>query len=165
MPPRTIDNLGAESYTRYAEDQALFDKAYLSEPGKVVPQAAQDITRPAFTSQFRQLLGITFLHPQWATFLPPTMGLGRQKLLFTSQVLPFMGTTDKKEAQKGRIRGRPDEEREKEERRRKPQWQQDKEDQDLEREKNTLLELFACLEALNDDMITILTKMKQFQKG
>ena len=165
MPPRTIDNLGPENYNRYAEDQSLFDKTYLSEPGKVVPQAVMDISRPSYRSQFRLLLGIFYLHPQWATFVPPKLGMGRQKLLFTSQVLPFMGTTDKKEAQKERIKSRPDEEREKEERRERPQWQQDKEKQDQEREKNTLLELFSCLEALNDDMIAILTKMRQFQKG
>ena len=165
MPPRTIDNLGAENYTRYAEDQALFDKSYISEPGKVVPQATMDITRPAFRSQFRMLLGISFLHPQWATFTPPKLGLGRQRLLFTSQVLPFMGTTDKKEAQKERIKSRRQEEKEREDKRERPKWQQDKEEQDEEREKNSLLALFACLEVLNDDMIEILTKMKQFQKG
>ena len=165
MPPRTIDNLGPENYNRYAEDQALFDKSFVTEPGKVAAQAAMDITRPAFRSQFRLLFGISFLHPQWATFTPPRLGLGRQKLLFTSQVLPFMGTTDKKEAQKERIESRPKEEKEKEEKKRRPQWQQDKEEHDEEREKNILLDLFSCLESLNTDMMAILTKMRQFQKG
>ena len=165
MPPRTIDNLGVENYNRYAEDQALFDKSFISEPGKVAAQATMDITRPAYRSQFRLLLGISFLHPQWATFAPPKLGIGRQRLLFMSQILPFMGTTDKKEAQKERIKNRRQEEKEREDKRGRPQWQQDKEEHDEEREKNTLLALFACLEALNTDMIDILTKMRQFQKG
>lgn len=165
MPPRTIDNLGVENYTRYAEDQALFDKTYISESGRIVSQAAIEITVPAYNTQFRLLLGISYLHPQWATFIPPSVNIGRQRLLFTSQVLPFMGTTDKKEAQKERIKTRLQEEKAKEDRKARPQWEQEKEDQDEEREKNTLLELFACLEILNTDMIEILTKMKQFQKG
>ena len=165
MPPRTIDNLGPENYTRYAEDQALFDKTYISEPGKVVSQTSIDITKPAFSSQFHLLLGISFLHPQWATFILPKLGIGRQRLLFTSQILPFMGTTDKKEAQKERIKNRQQEEKEREDKRKRPQWQQDKEEHDEEKAKNTLLDLFTCLEALNTDMMEILTKMKQFQKG
>ena len=120
---------------------------------------------PAYRTQFQLLLGISFLHPQWAAFSTPDLYEGRKKAIFTTQVLPFMGSTDKKEAQKERVKKRPERDREKEEQKRRPRWQQEKEEQDEEKEKSTLLALFSCLETLNNDMIEAMAKMKQFQKG
>ncbi|HAZ15163.1 MAG: hypothetical protein A2Y28_01060 [Chlamydiae bacterium GWC2_50_10] len=165
MPPRTIDNLGVESYTRYAEDQALFDKTFLTEPRKVLPPALIDVTLPSFRSQFRLLLGISLLHPSWATFAPPEEFAATKRELFTTQLLPMMGSADKKSALMERIKKRPKEQLEREKGEKRPLWEEEREKRDEEQEQKSLLELFSCLEFLNKDMIEILTKTKQYHKG
>ncbi len=163
MPPRTIDNLGVENYNRYAEDQALFDRSLITDSAKVFPQAAVDIAMPSFRTQFRLLMGMTALHPQWAAFAAPEMFEGARKNIFTTQLLPFMGSEDKKTDQKERIKKRRKQEREKH--RGARSWHGEQEERDEESEEQALLMLFTCIERLNADMIEALAKMKQFQKG
>lgn len=104
MPPRTIDNLGTDVYTRYAEDQQILDKAGALESKDIYSGAVVDVTTPSYPSQFNLLLGLTLMHPAWADFQPPSEYGEKKKILFSSQILPFLGNDDKKEAQVRRIK-------------------------------------------------------------
>jgi hypothetical protein len=164
MPPRTIDNLGVDIYTRYAEDQKAFDKSLIEENKQVYPQAAIDVTKPAYSSQFSLVFGLSLLHPSWASFQAPK-GFGEQKnILFTNQLLPFLGNEDKQQAQIQRVKQRPKQHKEQEEHG-KHSWQDEKEEHEEEKEKETLLTLFSCIGNIDKDIIEVNTRRKQFQKG
>ena len=59
MPPRTIDNLGLDVSTRYAEDQKRLDQQFIKESKAVSAQTQIDVTSPSYGSEFDLLFEIT----------------------------------------------------------------------------------------------------------
>lgn len=98
MPPRTIDNLGIEVSTRYAEDLKELDQKLLIEARGIREQTEIEITHPFFLTELEILL-----EPQkqqtWATFIPPMGYFEQKKRFFGFQLISSLGSEEKHEKQ------------------------------------------------------------------
>ena len=56
MPPRTIDNLGIDVSTRYAEDQKVLDQSLVKEARGIQVQTEIEVTTPFYPSELEALL-------------------------------------------------------------------------------------------------------------
>ncbi len=79
MPPRTIDNLGVEVSTRYAEDKKVYDESLIKEARGIPSQTEIEVTAPSFSSEMEELLHAQPAYITWASFLPPRSSLNREK--------------------------------------------------------------------------------------
>jgi hypothetical protein len=103
MPPRTIDNLGVEVSTRYAEDKQVLDETMVKGARAISVQTVISVTAPSFPSEVEALLHIERTHLPWANFVPPEHYFEQRKQLFTFQLIPSLGSEDKKESQSLKI--------------------------------------------------------------
>ena len=99
MPPRTIDNLGVDVSTRYAEDQKILDESLVKESQAIPVQAGIEVTAPYFPTEIDALLHILPSQITWASFTAPSLYFEQRKRLFTYQLIPSMGSEDKQESQ------------------------------------------------------------------
>jgi len=88
MPPRTIDNLGVEVSTRYAEDKQILDETLIKEAGVIPTQTQIDVTTPFISSELEALLHLQPTGVTWASFFPPARYFEQRKRLFTWQLIP-----------------------------------------------------------------------------
>jgi hypothetical protein len=99
MPPRTIDNLGVDASTRYAEDKRTLDESIIKEAPTIPAQTEIEVTAPFFSAELEQLIRGPLTSTTWAGFPePPGYFEQRGRELFTSQIIPRMGSEDKKES-------------------------------------------------------------------
>jgi len=77
MPPRTIDNLGVDVSTRYAEDRKALDESFIKEARTIPSQAQIDVSAPSFPSEMEELLHAQPANISWASFPPPLAILNR----------------------------------------------------------------------------------------
>lgn len=103
MPPRTIDNLGIDASTRYAEGQRDLDQKLVGESQQIPSHTQIDVSAPHFPEELAELLGLRPTGVTWATFSPPAGYLEQRKRLFTYQLIPSMGSEDKQESQAHKI--------------------------------------------------------------
>ncbi len=105
MPPRTIDNLGVDVSTRYAEDKKLTELGpnLVKESAAIPVQTAIQVTTPYFPSELESLLRLLPGGITWASFPPPANYFEQRKQLFSFQLIPSMGLEDKKESQAQKI--------------------------------------------------------------
>lgn len=99
MPPRTIDNLGVDVSTRYAEDQKILDDSLVKESWAIPAQTEIDVSSPFIPPEIDALLHIQPSKVTWASFTPPLGYFEQRKKLFTFQLIPSMGSEDKQESQ------------------------------------------------------------------
>jgi hypothetical protein len=170
MPSRTIDNLGVDTSTRWAQDQAILDTSLIREAGAIPTQTQIDVSLPGFPTEWEALFGAVKRQITWADFFAPKGYFEQRKKLFTFQIIPLLGSEERKEAQIDRIkaRGRREKEEGKEEekeKRREYAWEKQKEEEEEEREKNILLKLLDSLHSLDRFLIDINSRRTQYQKG
>lgn len=170
MPPRTIDNLGVDVSTRYAEDQKKYDEKIIKEARGIPQQAEIDVTVPSFSSEVEILLGARERNVFWADFYAPPKYHEQKKRLFLHQIIPSLGSEDKKEIQAQRIIDlveRDKQKKEEERGKKKPQelWAAQKELESEEREKSILLSLLNRLSLLDKYLVDINSRRSQYQKG
>jgi hypothetical protein len=103
MSSRTIDNLGVDVSTRYAQDQKKYDKKLIKEARGIAPQTTIDVTTPSFSSELDTLLDNEKKNQPWADFEIPLRYNEQKKRLFTHQIIPSLGTIEKKETQSQKI--------------------------------------------------------------
>ena len=102
MPPRTIDNLGIEVSTRYAEDLRELDQKLLVEARGIQEQTEIEITHPFFLTELEILLE-SQKQQTWATFTPPKGYFEQKKRFFMFQLIPSLGSEEKHETQTQKI--------------------------------------------------------------
>jgi hypothetical protein len=152
VEPKTVSNLPLDVSTRWAEDQKILEESspLIRESG-IVPQHAQaEVILPAPQSQMDILLGLVGRHPTWAVFQMPQGFTSQRRRLFTSKLIPFLESDEQQDTLMARIEGVSGEEPDRE---------------SSEREKNCLLQLLKLLHSLNKDLIDIMSRCKQYQKG
>jgi hypothetical protein len=152
VEPKTVSNLPMDVSIRWAEDQKFLEdtKPVIQDAGTISQHALSEVNTPTESSQVAILLGITGLHPTWALFQMPKGFLGQRRRLFTSQLVSFIGSDDQQDTLMARIQGATGEEGDKE------AW---------DREKVLLLQLIKLMNTLNKDLIDIVSRCKQYQKG
>jgi hypothetical protein len=171
---RTIDDLGVDISTRWAQDQQLLDVSLIKEAGAIPIQTQIDVTIPAFATEWELLFGGIRRQITWADFFAPPRYHEQKKKLFTFQIIPLLGSEERKEAQLNRVKAHRPEERkeeretaeEREEREgRSYAWEKKREEEEQEREKKILVTLLDSLHHLDRYLVDINSRRTQYQKG
>ncbi len=149
MAKLTVDNLGVEASTRYAQDQEVYDQSIITD-ARVSTQTQIDVTTPSQVSEIDQLLNTTPTVTPWSTFTPPP-GFFAQKQglfsLFTFQICPSIGTGEKQDALVARLEAYPTSSPEEEAR------------------KSKLLQFFQAIAPLDRDLDRANSERNRYHKG
>lgn len=162
---RTIDNLGIETYTKYAQDQAQLDEKIITESRFIPYEAEMDVTLPSFASEFDLLLETNRRNSPWADFFAPPYYFEQKKRLFRFQIIPSLGSDEKKESQFDRIKRKVKEDEERHQAHPPESWEEEKDQEDEKKEKEILLRLLSKVNSLEKDLIDINSRRNQYQKG
>ncbi len=169
MPPRTIDNLGVEVSTRYAEDRKVLDETLVKESRTIPTQTTIDVTAPFLPSEIEMLLKAEPTYLTWAFFIPPARYFEQRKRLFTYQLIPSMGSEDKKESQAQRILAKLQSvektDKDKEEKDKRKRYEQERVLEEEEKEKKVLTSLLTTIAFYDKLIIDINSRRSQYQKG
>ena len=145
---RTIDNLGVDISSRYAEDQASLDETFLAD-ARIIPQQTKvSVTAPSFASEFAILFELGKRGAQWASFYAPPRYYAYRRRLFAEQLIPDLGSPEMQESQMQRIESYLEEE-----------------NTEIHTEKGKLLKLLKSLHAFDQLLIDINSRRAQYQKG
>lgn len=165
---RTIDNYGIEISNRYAEDQALLDEKLIKESRQMPFQIGIETTQPSFSPEFALLFELQLRGARIALFQAPFGYHSQRRGLFTQQLIPVLGSLEKKEAQKNRVRNVPPKTEE-------PAPQPTSEEpveipeplftDTVQREKRILLKLLSEIEKYDQVLIDINSRRTQYHKG
>jgi hypothetical protein len=147
MVARTIDNLGVDISTRYAQDQATLDESFLKEGRGLPDQIKISVTTPSYASEFDLLFDLGKRGAKWAAFTPPTNYHASRRRLFAEQLIPHLGSPEMQETQIQRLRS----------------FQSDQSEAATEKEK--LLSLLENVHTLDQLLIDINSRRSQYQKG
>jgi len=171
MPPRTIDNLGVDVSTRYAEDKRALDETLIKESHTIPVQTEIEVTMPFFPSEVEALLHIQPTHVAWAFFSAPAFYFEQRKRLFTYQLIPSMGSEDKKESQAlkilAKLKSMAEEraQRDKGEKDKRQRYEEEREIEEEEKEKKILTSLLNSIALFDKLIIEINSRRSQYQKG
>ena len=148
---RTIDNLGLESSVRYAKDQTELDPQLIKDSRLITPWIEVAATKPYIPSEFDKLFSAKPTI-QWAVFSePPTYDV-QPRSLFSYQLIPSLGSSEKQEAEAEKLEAL------------KETLGKEKGTQD-ENQRKRLLEFFKCLEKLDKTLLFINSRRNQYQRG
>ena len=168
MTPRTIDNLGVDVSTRYAEDLQLLDDQLIKEARAIPSQTGIDVSIPSFDSELNALVRSDTTQYVWANFFIPKRYLEQKGRLFTFLTIPSLGSEEKKEAQMQKILTKLQslaEKRKKREGNSQEAWVEQREVEEEEKEKKALTALFETISLLDKFLIDIDSRRSQYQKG
>jgi hypothetical protein len=171
MPPRTIDNLGIEVSTRYAEDQKVLDDNFIKEARSIPGQTEIEVTSPFYSPEIEALLQTQPAHISWASFIPPALYFEQRKRLFTFQIIPSMGSEDKTESQTQKILSKLQslaEEKvakDREEKDKRQLYEEERILEEEEKEKKILTTLLSNIALFDKLIIEINSRRSQYQKG
>ena len=171
MPPRTIDNLGVDVSSRYAEDQKLLDEKIIKEARGIAPQTIVDVTQPYYSSEFEALFELGRRNLPWADFQAPAKYNEQKKRLFTHQIIPALGTPDKKDNQTQKIIAKAQNhlakrQQEKDQQKEpKKKFIEEREDLQIDKEKKVLIKLLDCIVYLDKNIADVNSRRSQYQKG
>ena len=152
VEPKTVSNLPLDVSIRWANDQELLTQTQpmTQDADSIAKHAVSDVNLPTSQSQVEILLGLYTRNPTWAAFQMPKGFIGQRRRLFTSQLVGFLGSDEQQDTLITRIQGASGEEQDKDE------WDQ---------EKTLLLQVLKLMSMLNKDLIDIVSRCKQYQKG
>ena len=167
MPPRTIDNLGVDVSTRYAADQKLVDPKAIKESRGIPAQMEIDVSSPAYPSEMETLIQLSPTQNVWANFFMPAGFLEQRRRVFTFLIIPSLGSDEKRESQALKILAKLKALSDKTEETapQKKSWQEQKDAEDREKEKKTLITVLDTINLLDKDLIEINARRTQYQKG
>jgi hypothetical protein len=149
---KTVSNLPLDVSIRWAKDQELLTQTQplTQDADSIAKHAVSDVNLPTSQSQVEILLGLYTRNPTWAAFQKPKGFITQRRRLFTSQLVGFLGSDEQQDTLIARIQGASGEEQDKDE------WDQ---------EKNLLLQVLKLMSMLNKDLIDLVSRCKQYQKG
>lgn len=148
VKPRTIDNLGVESSSRYAKDKAFLDTKMIDD-SRFIPQKTEvSVVKPYLPTEFEEYLapGKVIL---WASFAPPPEYFAYAKLLFSYQLIPSLGGYEKQEADTDKLE----------------ELEDSLQDEQEEKKRETLLALLQIIGKLDRTLSMINSRRNQYQRG
>ena len=170
---KTIDNLGMDTYVRYALDQEYLDKNLVKDSRYIPSQTEVDVSSPFYSSEFELMFETTRRNRGWAEFYKPPGYGEKRRAIFTFQILPELGSEEMFQLQSTKIREKIERDRKKnkdkqDERKKKGQpadFENDLEFKQEEKESQALLSLIEKICVLDKILMEINSRRNQFQKG
>jgi len=152
VEPKTVSNLPLDVSIRWAKDQELLTQTQpiTQDADSIAKHAISDVNQPTSQSQIEILLGLYTRNPTWAAFQMPKGFITQKRRLFTSKLVGFLGSDEQQDTLIARIQGATGQE-------------EDKDAWSLE--KDLLLQVLKLMNMLNKDLIDIVSRCKQYQKG
>lgn len=162
IKPKTIDNLGIESSIQYAKNQKGLDSRLVQDSFWVPQKTEVSVTRPYIPSEYDQMFN-PVRTVQWALFSAPPEYEVHVRNLFSFQLIPSLGDDEKNEARIEALEAAENGLREKKKKRSSPeQWHEDSQE---EKERQTLLALFQCIQRLDRALALMNSRRNQYQRG
>lgn len=167
MKATTIDNLDVKIHERYAQDQQIYDRSFVTDSSLVSPHADIAATSAIYASQWEALFEASVKNLSWAHFTPPSMYYRMRNRFFSYSILPFIDIHRDREREK-------EEEQESEEQAResallkKALSAKKGKNQDtsiFERDKSAIVNLLQTVEHLDEILGQINARKLQYQKG
>ena len=161
VKPRTIDNLGIETSRRYARDQEQLEESKLIEDSKFIPQKTEVfLLKPHFSPELQEYF-LPTSQTKWAVFDPPPEYTTLAGSLFTYQLIPSLGDSEKQDANTDKLEALEDTlSKHKQSKKRDQQDQQEE-----EKERKTLLNLLKTIGRFDRTLQVINSRRNQFQRG
>lgn len=160
VKPRTIDNMGIETSSRYARDKAQLDTKIIEESRFIPLKTEVSVMKPYLPTEFEHYL-LPGKLTLWAAFEPPPEYFGLAKSLFSYQIVPSLGGYEKQEADTDKLEALEDtiNKQFKEGKRDQQESQQE------EKERKTLLGLLQMIGKLDRTLTLINSRRNQYQRG
>lgn len=159
IKPRTIDNLGIETSSRYARDKSTLDTKLIEESRFIPLKTEISVVKPYLSTEFEE-----YLMPDklilWGSFEPPPQYLASASL-FSYQLIPSLGGYEKQEADTEKLEALEDTINKQFKDGKKDQQQ----GQEEEKERKTLLTLLKTLEKLDRNLSFVNARRNQYQRG
>ncbi|MBX7066193.1 MAG: DUF5399 domain-containing protein [Parachlamydiales bacterium] len=160
VKPRTIDNLGIETSSRYARDKAQLDTKIIEESRFIPLKTEVSVVKPYLPTEFEEYLMPGKL-TLWAAFEPPPAYFGLTSSLFSYQLIPSLGGYEKQEADTDKLEALEDAINKKF----KDGKRDQQEGQEEEKERKTVLELLQMIGKLDRTLTFINSRRNQYQRG
>lgn len=160
VKPRTIDNLGIETSSRYARDKAQLDTKIIEESRFIPLKTEVSVVKPYLPTEFEEYL-LPGKLTLWASFEPPPEYFAYAKPLFSYQLIPSLGGYEKQEADTDKLEALEDTLNKQFEEGKKDQ----QENQEEEKERKTLLGLLQTIGILDRSLSLINSRRNQYQRG
>lgn len=159
--PRTIDNMGVETSSRYARDRSTLDTKLIDDSRFIPHKTEVSVVKPYLATEFEHYFApktFSFL----ASFSSPPEYFAYGKPLFSYQLIPSLGGYEKQEADSDKLEALKDviAKSFKEGRQSSNQEQQEE-----ERERKTLLSLLQTIGKLDRMLTLINSRRNQYQRG
>ncbi len=169
---RTVDNLGPEASQIYAERKEAYDDTYIKESPTIPDKTRIEVTTPSFTPELDELFNLQPSGITWASIPPPRGYYQQRNRLFTSQLIPSMGSEDKQESQTQKILAKIKSMTEQKTldvkgggQNKRQQYEQERSLEEEEKEKKILTTLLEKITSLDKLIIEINSRRTQYQKG
>lgn len=161
VKPRTIDNLGIESSRRYAKDKEQLSGAQLIADSKFIPRKTEvSVLKPYYPSELKEYLSPTS-QTLWAAFEPPPQYMTLSSSLFSHQLIPSLGDSDKQEADTDKLEALEDTLSKSFKEGNKGGQEQ----QEEEKERKVLLHLLKTIGKFDRTLQMINSRRNQYQRG
>lgn len=158
---KTIDNLGVEISTRYAQSSEEHETSLVKDASRLSPKTSISISRAGYLSAYDELLGTRQRAQQWARFAHPKGFDSSIMRIFTHHLLPGIRSDEFGALESDRIRRmREDKKKDKE-----YNWEERIEEDEEQKESETLLQFFDSLSEKDKSLIEINGRRRQYQKG
>jgi hypothetical protein len=148
--PRTIDNLGVETSSRYARDKAALDTKLIEESRFIPLKTEVSVVKPYLPTEFEEYL-MPDKRTMWALFAPPPDSLVPSKALFSYQLIPSLGGYEKQETDTDKLEALDQSDRDGQ--------------QEEEKERKTVLALLLLVGKLDRALTLINSRRNQYQRG
>ena len=154
---RTIDNLGLDISTQYAENREAFDEWFIKDSRGIQGRTKVDVTLPFLPSEFETLFGLGERGAIWPAVSAPPRYYSSRRRLFAEQIIPGLGSPEAQENKMERLESFGKDEVEK--------HPNPKDAEEIGKEHETLLKLLGTIHILDTDLLEINPKRVQYQKG
>ncbi len=162
---RTIDSLGIETSVRYAKDKELIDPKLIEESKFIPAQTEISVTSPYIPSEFEEFYNTQSKNAPWADFFEPPMYVSHKKMLFSYQVMPNLGTSEKQQYELEKIKTLLLPSIKKRTKRKNIVEGVSLEEREEEKERDALISLLECIGFLDKQLGFINMKRGQYHKG
>ncbi len=158
IKPKTIDNLGIDSHNAYALKEDFFDPDII-QYSSISNNTDVIISSDQLNTELNKILGIDQKNQSFANFVEPQDLTFAKKELFSTYIIPSLGTDERKLDRKNKIK------KKKKFKKAKLKLKEQIEEEKEEEEKESLISFFNCLDIMEKDLIEINAKRSQYHKG